>query len=414
MCRRPDNQLPCLCPSRRHPTRGQRLSRPHRPLRSLRTSAFSALRGHCREAVGRQLHGRSRSGLLGVQPVVPVRPAAAATRRSPPRGRTRVRSGAARRFPWPTPSGSTRPWSRSARTRSADAGVPRPRRRRRAQLRGDAADGGSRRAGGPGAPRPQPQRAGAHRAAALDARRHRPPARRPPPALVRGALRAGRGGGRRRDARLHAHARGRADHVRPLTRPPTPGRWCATSTAWATCAAASTCCRWAPARWRARRCPSTARRSPRDLGFEAVSPNALDAVMDRDFAAEFVFACAQAPNAPVAPGRGPDLALRARVRLLHAARGLHHRLEPDAAEEEPGRAGAGARQGRRAWTATSCACSPDEVAARRLSEGHAGGQGSRLRRRRHGRALAAGDGRRRRRARPRPRGDARAPPAARR
>jgi argininosuccinate lyase len=31
----------------------------------------------------------------------------------------------------------------------------------------------------------------------------------------------------------------------------------------------------------------------RDLGFAAVSPNALDAVMDRDFAAEFAFACAQ-------------------------------------------------------------------------------------------------------------------------
>jgi argininosuccinate lyase len=31
----------------------------------------------------------------------------------------------------------------------------------------------------------------------------------------------------------------------------------------------------------------------RDLGFESISPSALDAVMDRDFAAEFVFACAQ-------------------------------------------------------------------------------------------------------------------------
>jgi argininosuccinate lyase len=31
----------------------------------------------------------------------------------------------------------------------------------------------------------------------------------------------------------------------------------------------------------------------RDLGFASASPNALDAVMDRDFAAEFVFACAQ-------------------------------------------------------------------------------------------------------------------------
>jgi argininosuccinate lyase len=32
----------------------------------------------------------------------------------------------------------------------------------------------------------------------------------------------------------------------------------------------------------------------RELGFEAVSANALDAVSDRDFATEFVFACAQA------------------------------------------------------------------------------------------------------------------------
>ena len=31
----------------------------------------------------------------------------------------------------------------------------------------------------------------------------------------------------------------------------------------------------------------------RDLGFDGISPSALDAVMDRDFAAEFVFACAQ-------------------------------------------------------------------------------------------------------------------------
>src|SRR5438309_7511377 len=31
----------------------------------------------------------------------------------------------------------------------------------------------------------------------------------------------------------------------------------------------------------------------RDLGFSSVSENALDAVSDRDFAAEFVFVCAQ-------------------------------------------------------------------------------------------------------------------------
>jgi argininosuccinate lyase len=31
----------------------------------------------------------------------------------------------------------------------------------------------------------------------------------------------------------------------------------------------------------------------RDLGFESISASALDAVMDRDFASEFVFAAAQ-------------------------------------------------------------------------------------------------------------------------
>ena len=90
----------------------------------------------------------------------------------------------------------------------------------------------------------------------------------------------------------------------------------------------------------------------RDLGFAAVSEGALDAVTDRDFAAEFVFACAQLQT---------HLARLAEDLIWHSSPefgffnlpgGLHDRLEPDAAEEEPRRARAGARQRRAAWTAT--------------------------------------------------------------
>ena len=56
----------------------------------------------------------------------------------------------------------------------------------------------------------------------------------------------------------------------------------------------------------------------RDLGFEAVSPNALDAVMDRDFAAEFVFACAQLQTHLARLAEDLIWLSGARVRLLRA------------------------------------------------------------------------------------------------
>ena len=49
---------------------------------------------------------------------------------------------------------------------------------------------------------------------------------------------------------------------------------------------------------------------------------------------------------PVAPGRGAGAVVEQRVRLRRARRHPRHRLQPDAAEEEPRRAGADARQDR--------------------------------------------------------------------
>ena len=50
--------------------------------------------------------------------------------------------------------------------------------------------------------------------------------------------------------------------------------------------------RSAPARWPGRRCRSTRRRSPRSSGFARAAANSIDAVSDRDFAAEFLFCAA--------------------------------------------------------------------------------------------------------------------------
>jgi argininosuccinate lyase len=59
-----------------------------------------------------------------------------------------------------------------------------------------------------------------------------------------------------------------------------------------TAASASTACRSAPPRWPAPPTRSTASSSPRELGFDGVCANSLDAVSDRDFAIEFCAAAA--------------------------------------------------------------------------------------------------------------------------
>ena len=174
--------------------------------------------------------------------------------------------------------------------------------------------------------------------------------------LVDRARRAGPRRRRRRDARLHAHARGRADHLRPLGGGPRLGPG-ARPRAAARRARARRRAAARLGRARGAALPLDREAMAHDLGFAAVSPSALDAVMDRDFAVEFVSCCAQLQTHLARLAEDLIRLRGTRVRLRAPARGLHHRLEPDAAEEEPRRARAGPRQGRRASTATCCACS---------------------------------------------------------
>ncbi len=82
---------------------------------------------------------------------------------------------------------------------------------------------------------------------------------------------------------------------------------------------------------------------------------------------------------PLAPGRGDRHLDDAAVRLHQAHRRLHHRLVDHAAEEEPRRRRAGARQGRSPAGLLHPARRGDEGPAADLFEGHAGGQGPHLR-----------------------------------
>ena len=102
---------------------------------------------------------------------------------------------------------------------------------------------------------------------------------------------------------------------------------------------------------------STATRVARELGFEALCANSLDAVSDRDFAIEFA---AVASLVMVHLSRfAEELVLWsiAALRLRHARRPLLHRQLDHAAEEESRRARARARQVGAACSATSSRCS---------------------------------------------------------
>ena len=62
--------------------------------------------------------------------------------------------------------------------------------------------------------------------------------------------------------------------------------------------------------------------------------NSIDAVADRDFALDYLYACRRALRAPVADRRGARALDDRRVRLRAAARGRGDRLVDDAAEAE--------------------------------------------------------------------------------
>ena len=78
-------------------------------------------------------------------------------------------------------------------------------------------------------------------------------------------------------------------------------------------------------------------------------------------------------RAPQPPGRSRDALHQRRVRLLRAVGRLRHRLQPDAAEEEPGCLRAGAWQIRRADRLADRAAGHAQRAALHLRQGSAGG-----------------------------------------
>ena len=81
-------------------------------------------------------------------------------------------------------------------------------------------------------------------------------------------------------------------------------------------------------------------------------------------------------RASLALRRGDRALGDAAIRLRHALRPLHHRLLDHAAEAQPRRRRAGARQDRPHHRRADRAARRDEGPAARLFEGHAGGQGA--------------------------------------
>ncbi len=105
--------------------------------------------------------------------------------------------------------------------------------------------------------------------------------------------------------------------------------------------------RSAPARSRAARIRSRVFSCRRRSASRAISPNSIDAVSDRDFVAEVLFAAAHARRAPLAARRGSHALRLERVRIRAVRRTLHDRFEHDAAEAESRRARTRARVRRR-------------------------------------------------------------------
>ena len=105
-------------------------------------------------------------------------------------------------------------------------------------------------------------------------------------------------------------------------------------------------CRSARARWPARTSTPTARWSPRELGFEAVAPNSIDAVSNRDFVLDYLLAPQRpAPRTSRASARrsssgaarssaSPSLERRLGQRLVM----MPQKKNPDAAELLRGKA----------------------------------------------------------------------------
>ena len=114
----------------------------------------------------------------------------------------------------------------------------------------------------------------------------------------------------------------------------------------------------------------------RALGFSRIVRNSLDASSDRDFVASVSVRDVPGDGAPQPPGGGPGHLHRGRIRVLRSGRRIGDRQQHDAAEEEPGSAGARTWQGGARDRPAHGLARDDEGTAERLQQGPAGGQGS--------------------------------------
>ena len=313
--------------------------------------------------LARPVRGRAgrRAARLHGEPA--VRPA--------PRGRRHRRVAGARAWAACGPGSSPRRARRGARrARPGRARAGRRHVRVRAVRRGHPHGGRAPRhgAGGHGgrqAPhRAQPQRPGRHRPAALHASGPLLEVADRVLGLQEVLLERAVRGRRRLPARLHPPAAGAAGHCSPTTCSPTAGRSPATSIGCSTAAGGRTSRRSAPVRWPGSSIPLDPDGVAADLGFAGRFENSLDAVSDRDFVAEALFALDADRRPPLAHGRG-DRALDQRgVRLRSrsttptppAARCSRRRRTPTSPSWRAAR--------RVASSATSPACSPPSRACR--------------------------------------------------
>ena len=139
--------------------------------------------------------------------------------------------------------------------------------------------------------RPEPERAGRDRRAALPEGRS-PGDPRPPPGLPAGADRPRRRISRRRPARLHPSPAGPARPLLPLRPVAFLAARAGQVAAQGRARPGSTSCPSARAPWPGPRLPIDRAVLARSLGFAAVSENSLDAVADRSFILETLFALA--------------------------------------------------------------------------------------------------------------------------
>ena len=171
---------------------------------------------------------------------------------------------------------------------------------------------------------------------------------------------------------------------------PTSGCSCATARASLRRARGRARCRSARARWRASTSTPTARWSRASSASQRSRRTRSTRSPDRDFVLDYLAAAATCATHLSRLGAELVLWSQRGVRLLRAAGRVELGLLDHAAEEEPRRGRAAARQGAAGRRPPRRASRRAARAAADLQQGPAGGQGAPVRHRRHARADARG------------------------